>query len=495
MREQNKDKIEINFNSELGLSETNIFKRAFMSVLKKHDKFHNGIVTAEKFCNSIKETDELLRKEDNIWGVRVVSKEKCSVTSPIIASIMNLIQITDDKYVNCKPFYLDVDRIESIILVKNPYNESTVMVTQVQKTSLEKDHVKYSVECPKTYLEDLYPPALDSAKKYNHKSQINNIFDINNNTELKDNEYCSEDKLPSLRALPLDKLDDFRKLYAMWNKCMISDEHLIMHMKKDLGIKNIPKEFLFQIANKGPSRTLSYRDAICSLFINDIDSLRRYRYKNNVPEPGRMSVETRINPVTHEDSRLKYSQKVLDDFNSGYGKVIESINNHNDEIQNLFKSKGKKHRPLTTLESNLKHSVEKMELKSNKNLNNCYSEYNINNDEYKAKKYNFIVDLDKLYDEKGDSVANEYINIDKYSSCNVNNKRITVTMPKALQTQLKKCVSGETSVGAVREYLKHYGIPITITLDTLLRRTDEDGTVSFTSLMKEVYNSIKNMQK
>ncbi|KAK6590887.1 Pfa-like protein [Cryptosporidium xiaoi] len=492
MKKQEIEKIKINFNDEFGVSETNIFKRVFASVLKKYDRYHNGIVTAENFCNSIRETDELLRLENNVWGVEVISKEKCSVTSPIIVSIMNLIQITEDKYVNCKPFYLDVERIESVILVKNPYNESTVMVTHIRKTNLEKDHVKYSVKCPKMYLEDLYPPALESTKKYTHKTQINNIFDVNIQPESNVND--NENKLPSLRALPSEKLDDFRKLYAMWNKCMLSDEDFIIHMKKDLGIENIPREFLFQVSNKGPSRTLSYRDAICSLFINDIDSLRRYRPQNYIPEPGRMSIETRINPITHEDTRLKYSQKILNDFNNGYGKVIESINNYNDEIQQTFKSKGKKHRPLTTLESNLKHSLECMELNTNNNLNkNCISD-NLNVNDNKVK-YNFVIDLDKLYDEKTDKEdTDKYIKSKKDVSCINSNKRITVTMPEVIQMQLKKCVSGETTAGAVREYLKHYGIPITVTLDTLLRRNDEDGTVSFTSLMKEVYNSIKNMQ-
>ncbi|KAF7458030.1 Pfa MAL6P1.309 like protein [Cryptosporidium felis] len=476
-----KIKIKINFSDELGTEAQNIFKRAFVSILKKHDKFHNGIVTAEKFCSSIRETDEYLREEDNIWGVIVESKDKCNVTSPAVVSIMNLVQITQDKYVNCKPLYLDVERIESTILVKNPYNESTVMVAQIQRTNLERDHVKYSVRCPKMFLEDLYPPALESANRYSNKNRHECIFNIEKT------KYSKEEpnKPPSLRALPSDKLDDFRKLYAMWNKCMLSDEDFIMHMKKDIGIKKIPREFLLQVANKGPSRTLSFKDAICSLFINDVDSLRKYRPDHLVPQPGRIKLEKVFNPITHENISDKNTQKILKSCGKGYGKILADINSLNDQAFLDFKSQGRRNKPNSTPEEILKNSLEANSSPKTQIPNNSFTFIlQESPDHYKQSKFDFLINdfdsEDERARDKGKILTNYH--------------RITVTMPDTLQTQLKRCAAGETSGNAIREYLKFYGIPISVNMDTLLRRSDEDGSVSFTSLMKEAYHSIKNMQ-
>lgn len=487
-KESNVERIRINFKDELGVVATNIFKRAFVSILKKHDKFHNGIVTAEKFCNSIKETDECLRKEDNIWGVIVDSEDKCNVSSPVITSIMSLVQITEDKYVNCKPLYLDVERIVSTVLVKNPYNESTIMVSQIQRTSLEKDHVKYSVRCPKMFLEDLYPPALESANKYSNKNRQNSIFEINRKDFSEENDTeKQEEKLPQLRALPPDKLDDFRKLYAMWNRCMLSDEDFIIHMKKDIGIEQIPREFLLQVANKGPSRTLSFRDAICSLFINDVDSLRKYRPDFLVPQPSRIPIESVYNPVTHEDTIDKSTQRILECCKKGYGKIFNSIDSLNDDMLNDFKSFGRRHKQNSSESAILKKSIEINNQLSNKNeiqVSSSDISSTISPNHSEKPKFDFVInDIDS--DEERAKIRGKQLS---------NYHRLTVTMPNTLQTQLKRCAAGETSGNAIRQYLKYYGIPISVSMDTLLRRSDEDGSVSFTSLMKEVYHSIKNMQ-
>ncbi|KAJ1608446.1 hypothetical protein OJ253_1939 [Cryptosporidium canis] len=481
------EKIRINFSDELGVTASNIFKRVFVSILKKYDKFHNGIVTAEKFCYSIKEADECLRQEDNIWGVIVDSEDKCNVTSPIITSIMSLVQITEDKYVNCKPLYLDVERIESTILVKNPYNESTVMVAQIQRSSLERDHVKYSVRCPKMFLEDLYPPALESANRYSNKIRENNIFDINKMEFSVDKDAeQQEEKLPCLKALPSGKLNDFRKLYAMWNKCMLSDEDFIMHMKKDLGIEQIPREFLLQVANKGPSRTLSFRDAICSLFINDVDSLRKYRPDFLVPHPSRIPMEDIYNPITHENTSERNRNQIIECCKKGYGKILGSIEAINDDVLNDFKSFGRRHKPNSSESAILKKPLE-----INSKLNGkC--EAHKRNPSTSAEppspsgkhKFEFVInEVDS--DEERAKVRGKQV---------LNYHRVTVTMPDTLQHQLKRCAAGETSGNAIRQYLKYYGIPISVPMDALLRRSDEDGSVSFTSLMKEAYHSIKNMQ-
>lgn len=485
-KEGRAEKIRINFADELGVVAANIFKRAFVSTLKKYDKFHNGIVTAEKFCSSIKETDEYLRQE-NIWGVVVDSEDRCSVTSPIMTCIMSLVQITEDKYVNCKPLYLDVERIESTILVKNPYNESTVLVTQIQRSSLEKDNVKYSVRCPRMFLEDLYPPALESASKYSNKGRQKNIFEVDKMEFPEDAE--KQEKLPCLRALPSGKLDDFRKLYAMWNKCMLSDEDFIMHMKKDIGIEKIPREFLLQVANKGPSRTLSFRDAICSLFINDVDSLRKYRPDFLVPSPSRIPFESIYNPITHENSNEKNSQRVVWTCcgkGGGYGQILSSIND--DETLSQARPLGKRHRPCVNGFAVLNTSQNESNKLDGGSSNDCKYSHATTTESCLAcsgkKRFDFLVnDVDS--DEERAKIRGKQV---------LNYHRVTVTMPDTLQLQLKRCAAGETSGNAIRQYLKHYGIPISAPMDALLRRSDEDGSISFTSLMKEAYHSIKNMQ-
>ncbi|KAL7066014.1 hypothetical protein ACR3K2_35520 [Cryptosporidium serpentis] len=431
----------IDFSKELDEEQKRIFKKVFVHCIKKYDKFHNGIVTAENFCSSIRDVDVILRSQNNPWKIHIEGSKKCSVSCPALIPIMNLVKITEDKYVNCKLLYLDVERIESVVKIKSPYDGSSKVIAHIKKRNLEKDLVNYSVNCPEIFLQDLYPPALLYSNTHKH-DKFNNIIEEKN-------------KKTTLRALAPNKLNDFRKLYSMWDRCMLSDSEFLYHMSANLGIVNIPEEFKYLVATKGPSRTLSFKDAICALFINDIDSQRRYR------------------------------------------KVYECTNIFDIPIKKFIENK-------KDININIGNKEIKEELCNNE-VNKLISNYNINKRELLDKEYGTEMYLQinpypilnsTIEDNK---LNNNHIdNLIKDKSINTQNiirkypeySNITI-IPEDIKLILRNCVDGQTSSNAVRYALNLHGIPITTKLDLLLRRNDDGGTVSFTSFMKEIYKSIK----
>ncbi|OII73500.1 hypothetical protein cand_003250 [Cryptosporidium andersoni] len=424
----------IDFSKELDEEQKRIFKKVFVHCIKKYDKFHNGIVTAENFCNSIRDVDVILRSQDNPWKVHIEGPKKCSVSCPALIPIMNLVKITGDKYVNCKLLYLDVERMESVVKIKSSYDGSSKVIAHIKKRNLEKDSVSYLVNCPEIFLQDLYPPAL-YPNTHKH-DKFNNIIEERN-------------KKTTLRALAPNKLSDFRKLYSMWDRCMLSDSEFFYHMSANLGIVNIPEEFKYLVATKGPSRTLSFKDAICTLFINDIDSQRRYRKVYECKNISDIPIETFIE--NNKDININIEDKEIKElYNNEVNKLISNYNINKRE--SLDKGYGTE-----------------IYLQGNPIINSTIEDNN-----------NYI---DNLIKDKSINTQNRVNNYPE-------NSNITI-IPEDIKLILRNCVDGQTSSNVVRYALNLHGIPITTKLDLLLRRNDDGGTTSFTSFMKEIYKSIK----